>query len=198
MKTDQEGIGLSLRAATPQDAQAIAALVNSAYRGDSSRAGWTTEADLLGGQRTDAEAVASIIATPNDVLLVHDDFVSLNEERASMSDAGMAASRQTLCCVHLERTDDGCYLGMLTVRPTAQAGGLGRRLLMAAEAWAAQHWSSTRVYMTVIMQRPELIAWYERRGYRLTGATEPFPYGDERFGVPQRDDLHFVILEKAL
>jgi ribosomal protein S18 acetylase RimI-like enzyme len=171
---------LPLRPATGADAAAIAALVNSAYRGDSSRAGWTTEADLLGGQRTDPEAVAAIVAAPDDVVLVHE------------RDEGIAA------CVHLERTPAGCYLGMLTVRPTLQAGGVGRRLLASAEAWAAEHWGSARVYMTVIAQRPELIAWYERRGYTRTGERQPFPYGDARFGLPQRDDLVFEVLAKQL
>jgi GNAT superfamily N-acetyltransferase len=179
-KEYQFSTALSLRPATTPDAPAIAELVNSAYRGESSRAGWTTEADLLEGQRTDAEAVAAIIASPDDVVLVHE------------RNDGIAA------CVHLERTPAGCYLGMLTVRPTLQAGGVGRRLLASAEAWAAEHWGSARVYMTVIAQRPELIAWYERRGYARTGEQQPFPYGDARFGLPQRDDLVFEVLAKPL
>lgn len=184
MHEDQTSPALRLRPAATLDAPAIAALVNSAYRGDSSRAGWTTEADLLGGQRTDAEGVADIIASPNEVVLVHHEPQSPDGELK--------------CCVHLERTDEGCYLGMLTVRPTLQAGGIGRRLLASAETWAARHWGSSRVYMTVIAQRPELIAWYERRGYVKTGQRQPFPYGDARFGLPQRDDLVFEVLEKQL
>ena len=179
-KEDQFSTALSLRPAGVTDAAAIAALVNSAYRGDSSRAGWTTEADLLGGQRTDPEAVAAIIASPDDVVLVHE------------RDDGIAA------CVHLECMPADCYLGMLTVRPTLQAGGLGRRLLTSAEAWTAAHWGATRVTMTVIAQRPELIAWYERRGYARTGEQQPFPYGDARFGLPQREDLVFEVLAKSL
>jgi GNAT superfamily N-acetyltransferase len=179
-----EHLPLPLRRAIGADAAAIAALVNSAYRGDSSRAGWTTEADLLGGQRTDAEAVAAIIAAPDDVVLVHE--------------GALTGAEAVQCCVHLERTDAGCYLGMLTVRPTLQAGGVGRRLLASAEAWAAEHWGSARVYMTVIAQRPELIAWYERRGYARTGERQPFPYGDARFGLPRREDLVFEVLAKQL
>ena len=87
---------------------------------------------------------------------------------------------------------------MLTVRPTLQAGGLGRRLLASAEAWAAAQWGATRVTMTVIAQRPELIAWYERRGYVRTGEQQPFPHGDARFGLPQRDDLVFEVLVRQL
>jgi GNAT superfamily N-acetyltransferase len=87
---------------------------------------------------------------------------------------------------------------MLTVRPTRQAGGLGRRLLTAAEGWAKARWGCGAIVMTVIAQRVELIAWYEQRGYRTTGETAPFPYGDTRFGEPRRPDLGFVVLRKAL
>jgi GNAT superfamily N-acetyltransferase len=159
-------------------------LVNSAYRGDSSKAGWTTEADLLGGQRTDPEGLAQLLGgspANGQVVLVHTD------------EAGLA------CCVHLERLPDAkAYLGMLTVRPVAQAGGLGRALLAAAEAWAAREWQTREMQMTVIAQRPELIAWYERRGYVATGETRPFPYDDEKFGLPRRADLYFRVFAKAL
>lgn len=175
---------LALRPARPEEATLLAHLVNSAYRGDSSKVGWTTEADLLGGQRTDPDSLRTVLVRSDDrtpVILVHEDA------------AGLA------CCVHLEPLpDDAAYLGMLTVRPTAQATGLGRRLLAAAERWAAAHWDTREVRMTVIAQRPELIAWYERRGYRATGETRPFPYGDARFGLPQRDDLHFRVFAKSL
>lgn len=177
---------LPLRLAETADASALSALVNSAYRGDSSRAGWTTEADLLGGQRTAPDGLAAVIARPGNAVLVHEDGDGL------------------ACTVHLERlpaTAGGvrkAYLGMLTVRPTAQAGGLGRALLAGAEAWAAREWGVQAIEMTVIAQRAELIAWYERRGYARTGETRPFPYGDASFGLPQREDLFFVVLQKSL
>lgn len=175
---------LALRVARLEDAPALAALVNSAYRGDTSRVGWTTEADLLGGQRTDPDALRGFIAAgeaaDDRVLLVHD------------HDAGIDA------CVQLERRGEEAYLGMFTVRPTLQGGGLGRRLLGAAERDARHRWGTTAIVMTVIAQRQELIAWYERRGYRATGETARFPYGDPRFGEPKRPDLHFVVLRKAL
>lgn len=173
-------IGLEIRPASAADAPALVALVNSAYRGDSSKAGWTTEADLLGGQRIDAERIAHTIATSGNVILLHEQ------------------NGVPVACVHLERTGHDCYLGMLTVEPTRQRGGLGRLLMESAEHWAIEHWSSRAMHMTVISQRPELIAWYERRGYRRTGEHKPFPYGDERFGLPRRDDLVFDVLRKQL
>jgi ribosomal protein S18 acetylase RimI-like enzyme len=186
---------LALRAARREDAEALSALVNSAYRGDSSRVGWTTEADLLGGQRTDPDALRESIEqgeTMGDrVLLVH-------EAVQPSGPAGGSAALAIDACVQLERHGDEAYLGMFTVRPTLQGGGLGRRLLADAEQDARRRWGVTAVHMTVIAQRAELIAWYERRGYRATGETAPFPYGDARFGEPLRPDLHFVVLRKAL
>ena len=186
---------LALRAARREDAEALSALVNSAYRGDSSRVGWTTEADLLGGQRTDPDALRESIEqgeTMGDrVLLVH-------EAVQPSGPAGGSAALAIDACVQLERHGDEAYLGMFTVRPTLQGGGLGRRLLAGAEQDARRRWSVTAVHMTVIAQRAELIAWYERRGYRATGETAPFPYGDARFGEPLRPDLHFVVLRKVL
>src|SRR5262245_24140427 len=173
-------IGLAIRAAVEADALALAVFVNSAFRGDSSKAGWTTEANLLDGQRVDVDRIAETIAAPGNVILVH-------------QQDGLLVG-----CVHLQRTAADCYLGMLTVQPTRQGSGLGRQLLEAAEQWAVEHWSSRSMHMTVLAQRPELIAWYERRGYRRTGDRKPFPYGDERFGLPRRPDLVFDVLRKPL
>lgn len=172
------GDALAFALASEADAPAVAALVNSAYRGESSRRGWTTEADLLGGQRTDAAGIVALVASPRHALLL-------------ATQAG-----ELVGCVLLERREQGACLGMLTVRPERQATGAGRRLLAAAEAHASAAFGAAWVEMTVIAQRTELVAWYERRGYALTGERRPFPYGDERFGVPQRPDLVFLVLRK--
>ena len=169
-----------LRLATTTDVPAVVALVNSGYRGESSRAGWSTEADLVGGIRIDDERLASTIASDGHAVLVHE------EEGAIVA------------CVHLERRGQHGYLGMLTTQPTLQAKGTGRRMLEAAEAWAVQHWDAQEMHMSVITLREVLIEWYERRGYVKSGERKPFPYGDERFGIPTRPDLEFAVLKKPL
>lgn len=160
---------------------ALVKLVNSAYRGDSSKAGWTTEADLLLGQRVDAEGLKEQINKEDSVVLIAED-----------EDAD-----KILGCVHIEKRGSRCYLGMLTVDPTLQGKGLGKQLVDECEAFA-QFWDCHQIYMTVIAQRTELIAWYEKLGFKNTKKTEPFPYGDERFGIPQVPDLVFTILEKSV
>jgi len=170
------------REAATSDVPAIVALVESAYRGEASRAGWTTEADLLDGQRTDADAVAGIVAsTASTLLLAFDDGDNL------------------VGCCQLEPKDGGvCYFGMFAVSPVRQGGGIGRIVLAEAERVAAQTLGATTMEMTVIAQRRDLIEWYLRRGYTETGEQRPFPHGDERFGVPRRDDLVFTVLAKSL
>lgn len=170
-----------LRPAMPADLPALHALVERAYRGDSARQGWTHEADLLEGQRTDADELAAILADPQSVLLVMD------------SADGIVA------CVHLKQVDEGAvYLGMFAVSPALQGGGIGKRLLAAAEHHAATALRGARIEMTVIRQRAELIAFYERRGYARTGEERPFPLDDPRFGLPQTQELSFIVLAKPL
>jgi ribosomal protein S18 acetylase RimI-like enzyme len=169
--------------ASPADLPAIADLVNSAYRGDSSRQGWTTEADYLDGQRTDAESLAQDLAAQEQAVLL-----TLRDE----------AQGPLLGCVWLEPAEpEVWYLGMLTVRPNLQDRKLGRTMLEAAEAYA-QGQGAKRVRMTVVAVRDTLIAWYARRGYAPTGERRPFPYEDQRFGEPRRDDLEFIVMERAL
>lgn len=173
--------GVSYRFATPADIPALVALIESAYRGESSRTGWTTEADLLDGQRTDPDGVAEVIAAADSrMLLAFRDGAAIG------------------CCQLERRPEAVAYFGMFAVDPGRQGGGLGRALLAEAERVAAADWGSAEMHMTVIRQREDLIAWYVRRGYTRTGRMSPFPYGDERFGVPQIDDLEFELLVKAL
>ncbi|HKZ09903.1 MAG TPA: GNAT family N-acetyltransferase [Rhodanobacteraceae bacterium] len=172
------------RSARPADIDAIVALTESAYRGDASRVGWTTEADLLDGQRTDAAEVAALIANPRVMLLL--------AERDGRLLASCVLER-----LSGEHAGDG-YFGMFSVRPDVQGNGTGRALLAEAERVARDQWHARTMRMTVIDVRAELIAWYARRGYRRTGEYRPFPYGDPRFGIPKRDDLRFEWLVKDL
>ncbi|MDX3093258.1 GNAT family N-acetyltransferase [Streptomyces sp. ME01-24h] len=180
MSTAQPVARPVFRTATREDVPALVALIESAYRGESSRAGWTTEADLLEGRRTDPEGVAAVIDGERGLIL------------AVESDGAVVA------CCQLENRDGHAYFGMFAVRPALQGGGLGKLVLTEAERLAREEWAADEMHMTVITQRADLIAWYVRRGYVRTGRTSPFPYGDERFGLPTRDDLVFELLVKKL
>ena len=171
---------LEYRAATAQDVDAVVALVESAYRGDASRTGWTTEADLLDGRRTGPDDVLACIDRPRSQVLL--------AERAG----------KLMACAHVA-DEDGCgYFGMFSVAPGLQRAGVGKQVLAEAERIVREEFRLGTLRMTVIDVREELIAYYERRGYRRTGIKKPFPYGDERFGLPKRADLRFEVLEKFL
>lgn len=171
---------LSFRPALAADLPLIVALVESAFRGEVSRAGWTTEADLIDGQRTDADEVGAYLSDP------HARFV-------------LALRGDVLAGSVLVKEDHGeGYIGMLSVSPGSQTGGLGSRLLTEAERTLVDAMGIGHAVMTVLVQRPELIAWYERRGWTVTGERRPFPYGEPRFGRPKREDLEFVVLDKWL
>ncbi len=172
---------MRFRRARSEDVAPIVALVESAYRGDESRRGWTTEADLLDGQRTDPQEVTALVAGPQTLVL-------LAEEPGD----GL------LACVMLREEPDAAYLGMFAVRPGLQGRGVGKALLAEAERVTRDELGRPAVRMTVLVQRGELISWYERRGYQRTGHREPFPYGDPRFGLPRTDDLVFEVLRKPL
>ena len=172
---------LVFRFARSGDVPGVVALVQSAYRGESSREGWTTEADLLDGQRTDAEAISAVIARRDSVVLLAE-----------------AGGHLVGCCQLERRPGTVAYFGTFAVRPGGQGQGWGGQILAEAERLARDEWGAGTMVMSVLAQRPDLIAWYERRGYRRTGETTPFPYGDERFGVPRRPDLSFASLAKPL
>ncbi|MGC9535893.1 GNAT family N-acetyltransferase [Streptomyces sp. UG1] len=172
--------GIVFRDATDADVDTLVALIESAYRGDSSRSGWTTEADILEGQRTDPEGVLQVIKSPDSRLLT------------------VARDGRVVACCQLEHRGGHAYFGMFAVSPALQGAGLGKVILAEAERQARETWGVSEMHMTVISVRNDLIAWYERRGYRRTGRMTPFPYGDERFGIPQRPDLQFELLVKAL
>jgi ribosomal protein S18 acetylase RimI-like enzyme len=171
---------LVFRDADASDADALLALIESAYRGDASRVGWTTEADLLEGPRIEAEGLLDVIDTPGSRLLV--------VERDGV----------LVACCQLQRRDDNAHFGMFAVRPTLQGAGLGKVIIAEAERIARESWGAREMQLTVISLRGDLIGWYERRGYRRTGRTTPFPYGDESVGIPRRDDLEFELLVKPL
>jgi GNAT superfamily N-acetyltransferase len=172
-----------LEPANEADYPAVVDLINVAFRATGPTASWNIEAGVIEGQRmNDALLREDLAASPEAHLLVHRD----------------SADGTILGTVWLDPKNDGVwYLGLLTVRPALQKQQLGRVLIAAAEDFAKQR-GARRMRMTVVHVRDTLIAWYERRGYTVTGETKPFPYHDMRFGNPLRDDLHFVVLEKTL
>ncbi|MEV5318086.1 GNAT family N-acetyltransferase [Streptomyces sp. NPDC052687] len=176
---DTATTGLTFRDATEADVDTLVALIESAYRGDASRAGWTTEADILEGQRTDPEGVLEVVTSPDSRLLT------------------VERDGTVVACCQLEHRGEYAYFGMFAVSPTLQGAGLGKAVIAEAERQARETWGAREMHMTVISVREDLIA-YERRGYRRTGELSPFPYGDERFGLPLRPDLQFELLVKPL
>lgn len=164
--------------ATPADADDLSVLVNSAYRGDTGRQGWTTEADLIDGTRTDAELLRAIIQRSDSVILKYVD------------------NHEIIGCVELRVENGKLYLGMLTVKPTLQKSGIGKKLMQAAETYAREK-GCTAIFMHVLTDRSELIAWYERQGYTDTGLRKPFAFTDPRYGFPKKP-LEFMIMEKKI
>ncbi len=164
--------------ATLQDVPQLEALINSAYRGDSSKKGWTTEADLLDGIRTDADSLKEMISRRNTFIL------------QSFSESNLLQG-----CVYLEKRQNKMYLGMLTVSPTLQSKGIGKQLLFEAEKYA-QSQGCPIIEMTVISIRTELIEWYKKHGYKDTGEKKPFP-NDVKFGIPKQP-LEFIVMQKEI
>lgn len=171
-----------LTVATDADVPEVVSLINMAFRGTGEDAGWSTREQYIDGTRITADLLQEdMAAKPHATMLLW-----------------RLADNSLLGCVWLEPQQSGVwYLGKLAVPPREQNAGLGRRLLEAAENWAQQR-GAAEIQMTTVNLRTALIDWYQRRGYSLTGQTKPFPYGDTRFGIPKRDDLHFVVLRKIL
>jgi ribosomal protein S18 acetylase RimI-like enzyme len=169
-------VGIRFQTAETADFPAIIALMNAAFRGAK---GWSLETSYIDGQRTNESLLSEEIGNGAIYLLVKDDQVL----QACVSVKALSPHKW--------------YLGALTVSPALQKAGLGRQILEAAEAYVAQRGART-IEITVLNVREALIAWYDRRGYRRTGAKRPFPYGDARFGKPTRDDLEFFVFERNL
>ena len=164
--------------ATISDIPELNILINSAYRGETSKKGWTTEEHLLGGIRTDEANLTVLLQKENVTILKYTE------------------KKQIIGSVYLEKQDKKLYLGMLTVSPELQGDGIGKKLMQAAESFARNAQINT-ISMTVISVRKELIAFYERRGYKKTGETKPFPMTDPKFGLPKQF-LEFIVMEKEI
>ena len=165
--------------ATEKDIPELDALVNSAYRGESSKKGWTTEADLLDGLRTNPQILKEMIAAKDAHIYCYRNMEDILEG-----------------CVYLQKKANELYIGLLTVKPTLQGAGIGKKLLAFADE-QAKNKECAGLTMTVISVRTELIEWYQRHGYELTGETLPFPT-DPSFGLPRRNLSFFVLKKKIL
>jgi GNAT superfamily N-acetyltransferase len=196
------GLNLTFRDATPADAATIVALVRGAYRGEGSRAGWTTEADLLDDQRIDEAGVLSRVTSPGHLIVLGElagqDGTVGHDGPGAQGGRSAPGPEVVACCELADRGAGLAYFGMFAVRPDLQAAGLGRQVLAEAERVARDSWGAARLEMTVIAVRAELIAWYVRRGYTITDETRPFPYEDMIDGGALRDDLSFAVLVKDL
>jgi ribosomal protein S18 acetylase RimI-like enzyme len=171
---------MTITPATPADIPALVPLVNAAYRGegDNDPKGWTSESHLIKGARTNAAGITELLQAPHSTIL------------KCIDEQGELAG-----CVHLEKQEDKLYLGMLSVWPALQGEGIGKLLLSAAINYAAKN-DCSKIHITVISVRPELIAWYERHGYQRTYERLPFHHG-EKFGI-QKQPLELVVLEKPV
>lgn len=164
--------------ATAANVAAVKDLVNAAYRGESSKQGWTTEAGLISGEtRTNDEIVFEVIQQAGSVILIY------KEEEVISG------------CVNLQQHGNKIYLGMFSVSPALQGRGIGKKLLQAAEEYAL-HINCIAIYMSVISVRNELIDWYKRHGYADTGERKPFE--EDAVTGKHLQPLEFMILEKEL
>ncbi len=197
---------MKYRQANIEDIELLVSLVNKAYRGNESKVGWTTEADFLDGQRTDKTEMIDLLSKKDSCMLVYPSeegelnacvYLELQASPQANSSATSSANKADKSS-HNPSAKPSVYLGMLTVKPHLQGKGWGKQVLKDAETWIKENWNATKIQMTVITIRTELLEFYERRGYTRTATVAPFPYGDETKGIPLRDDLKFVYLEKML
>jgi GNAT superfamily N-acetyltransferase len=164
--------------ATVADVPDLNILVNSAYRGETSQLGWTSEAHLLDGIRIDETTLTSYFNDGKVIIL------------KNTNDGG-----QITGCVYLEVRTPKLYVGMFSVSPLLQGKGIGKDLLMAAETCAKQL-NCDKLIITVISTRSELIDWYQRRGFKATGEIEPFHEGT-KFGIPKQH-IELIVMEKKV
>jgi len=169
---------LILLHATLNDISTLTSLLNRSYRGDSSRVGWTTEADLLSGKRIDEAGLLLILNDPNSLILI------------AQSDDIITAT------IHVHREGDTVHFGLFAVEPTLQSKGVGKALLAYAESEAIRKWGVSTAIMEVITHRHELIEYYERRGYMRSGEMIAFPESD--LWEKQVDFLELTRLKKNL
>lgn len=169
----------TFRTATLQDVDSLVKLINSAYRGDYSKQGWTTEADLLGGQRTDQETLKQLL-----------------KEQRNQIEVAVDETGHIIACVHVRvEPPKTLYFGMLTVEPKLQTKGLGKQLIRHVEM-LTKVMALSKIRCTVIHTRAELVSFYERRGYRPTGKVEEFPMNDPKFGIPKVSEIKLLEFEK--
>ena len=169
-----------IETAGPGDTDRLVQLINSAYRGDESRKGWTTEADFLEDRRIEGPELKSLLLNPAAMILK------------------MTQGPEIVACAYLEKRLPAAYIGMLSVKPTLQSQGIAKRVLARAEDIVKNDWRLDAIEMKVISIREELIAYYARRGYAVTGEREPFPYDKLKPGQAKRNDLEFTVLRKLL
>ncbi|CAF2534055.1 unnamed protein product [Rotaria sp. Silwood2] len=199
--TDESSEPLIYRLANIADCESVSQLVNGAYRGESSRQGWTTEDEFIGGQRIDPDTLMQMINSDSSVILLFFDRDSkVLIGCVSLQDTTTVKNIHLGCCVPLQHDTKvkRAHLGMLTVRPDLQTRGYGKFIISVAENFAHHHWHAQLIEMSVLVHRTELVAYYIRRGYIDTGRRQSLSVQDTRFGIPKKNDLEYCILAKSL
>ncbi|CAF1442199.1 unnamed protein product [Rotaria sp. Silwood1] len=200
-RADESSELLTYRLANISDCESISILVNGAYRGESSRQGWTSEYEFVGGQRIDPDTLIQMITSDGSVILLFfDRDTKVLIGCVMLQDTTKATNTHLGCCIPLHQNTEvkKVLLSMLTVRPDLQTRGYGKFIISVAENFARHHWHAQLIEMSVLAHRTELIAYYIRRGYNDTGRRQPYSMNDVRFGIPKKNDLEICILAKSL